>query len=46
MNAEISRVSLIEDTYAYAGRQSNSENAEEFKKQVISHINKGFINYV
>ena len=40
MNAEISRVSLIEDIYAYAGRQTNSENAEEFKKQVISHISK------
>ena len=40
MNAILNRVSLMEDTYAYAGAQSNSENAEKFKKQVTSHIIK------
>ncbi len=40
MTAELNRVSLIEDTYAYVSRKSDSENAEEFKKQVISHISK------
>lgn len=38
MEAERKRVSLIENTYAYIGRASNKENAEEFKRQIQKYI--------
>ena len=38
MNAERIRVSLAEDTYAYIGRASDKENAEEFKTRLQQYI--------
>ena len=38
MNAERIRISLAEDTYAYIGRASDEENAEEFKTKLQKYI--------
>lgn len=38
MNAERIRISLVEDTYAYIGRASDEENAEEFKTRLQQYI--------
>ena len=38
MEVERKKVSLIENTYAYTGRVSNKENAEEFKRQIQKYI--------
>lgn len=38
MNAERIRISLAEDTYAYIGRVSDEENAEEFKTKLQGYI--------
>lgn len=38
MNAERIRISLVEDTYAYVGRASDEENAEEFKTRLQQYI--------
>lgn len=38
MNAERIKISLAEDTYAYIGRASDEENAEEFKTRLQQYI--------
>ena len=38
MKSERKRMSLLEDTYAYFGRSSDEENAEEFKREVKEYI--------
>lgn len=38
MKSERKRMSLLEDTYAYIGRLSDDENAEEFKRKVKNYI--------
>ena len=38
MNIERKRISLFADTYAYIGRSSDEENAEEFKREVKKYI--------
>lgn len=38
MNAERIRISLAEDTYAYIGRASDEENAQEFKTRLQQYI--------
>ena len=38
METERKRISLVEDTYAYIGRASDEENAEEFKTRLQEYI--------
>ena len=38
MKIERKRMTLLEDTYAYIGRSSDEENAEEFKREVKNYI--------
>ena len=39
MNSERIRISLVEDTYAYAGRTHIEENVETFKTKIQEYIN-------
>lgn len=39
MNGELSRVSILENTYAYIGRASNESNFKTFKEEIEKHLN-------